>query len=98
MLNKVIRLVFLYLILGISFVYSEDRFSLPPNKSSTVNCHNTVLAIHQGRITSEKMIHFPAQNYVIYFEVNDKDSVDWFVTCNGLTGKVLKDIKLDEEK
>lgn len=98
MLDKMLRLIFLYLILGISAADSEDRFTLPSNKSSTVNCQNTVLAIHQGRITSGKMIHFPDGNFEVHFEINDKDSVDWFVTCDGLTGKILKDIKLNEEK
>lgn len=98
MLSKMIRLIFLYLILGISFAYSEDRFSLPSNKTNTVNCQNTVLAIHQGIITSKKMIHFPTGNFEVHFEINDKDSVDWFVICDGLTGKILKDFKLDEEK
>ncbi len=98
MLSKVNRLIFLYSILGLSIAYSEDRLSLPSNKTGTVNCQNTVLALHRGKITSEKMISFPDGNSVIHFKINDKDSVDWFVTCDGLTGKILKDINLDEIK
>jgi hypothetical protein len=98
MLYKMVILLLFNLIFGIGHLRSDNRFSLPSDKTSAVNCQDAVLTRHQGKITSEKMIHFPAGNFEIHLEVNDKDAVDWLVICDGVTGKILRDFKLDEEK
>lgn len=98
MLNKIFILTLFNLIFGIGFLRCEDRFTLPGNKTSTVDCQKAVLDLHPGVISNDKTIRLAAGNFEIHFEINDKDSVDWLVICDGMTGKILKDIKLDEER
>lgn len=98
MSNKLNFIVLIAMASEINNAFSEDKFSLPANKITTVSCQTAVFAKHQGKIASEKLIHFPAGYFEIHFEINDKESANWLVICDGLTGKILEDIKLDKEK
>lgn len=96
MSNKLNVILLIALTLEIDNAFCNDKFSLPSNKTTTVSCQEATLAKHNGEISSEKTIHLPAGKFEIHFEINDKESADWLVICDGLTGKILKDIKLDK--
>jgi hypothetical protein len=76
--------------------YCEDRFSLPANKTPMVLCQENALSLHPGTITSESRVHTKSGNVEIHLEIDDRTKNHWLVDCDGLTGKILKQINLDE--
>lgn len=96
--GKLKALVFVILILGNKIVHGNESFSLPPDKTHRVMCQNAVINLHPGQMINEDIMNHPGRQLDIYYEIHDKAANDWLVVCNGLTGKILKNIKLYENK
>jgi hypothetical protein len=47
---------------------------------------------------NQKIVETNKGNPEIHFEIHDSESTDWLVLCDGLTEKILKTIKLDDER
>jgi hypothetical protein len=83
----------LILALFSQFVLADTSYDLPSSKQYLELCAREALALHQGDIEQERVLH-QQNRFEVRYEIQATDGSEWSVLCDLQTGKVIGEQKL----
>ncbi|MGZ8175583.1 MULTISPECIES: hypothetical protein [Methylobacter] len=67
-----------------------DRYALPPSKVNIEPCQREALRLHPGIIEKQRMLHRRG-DFLVRFQIQAHDGLDWFMLCDLATGKIIEE-------
>jgi hypothetical protein len=64
------------------------RYALPPSKVNIEPCSREALNLHPGIIEKQRILHRHG-DFLVRFQIQGTDGLEWFMLCDLATGKVI---------